>query len=111
MQDAEKPRRSRSEALAEIADRERRAHATADAQMACAPVNPPLSALVAQMEANEEAEYRARESAETLAETKESAQIVLTEIEISIETPILRERELRRTFSGNERVHAATAAD
>lgn len=111
MQDAEKPRRPKSEELAEIADREGRAHAAADAQLGCAPAHPPLSALVAQREADEEAEYCARESAETPEEAEESARILMTEIEISIEAPPLRERELRWTFSGKKRVHAAAAAD
>lgn len=110
MHDAEKLRRPRSEELAEIADSEACKQANADAQLAYPSSNPPLSTLVGQMEGDEDAAYRAREEAETLEEAEESARIRMTEIEIAIEGPFLRERELRRTFSRSKRIHAAAAA-
>lgn len=109
MHDDEKPRRSQSEELAEIADVETRTHADADARLASAPGNSSLSMIVAQMEADEEAAHRARERAETAEEVEESARIRMSEVEIAIEAPFLRERELRRTFSQPKRAHAASA--
>jgi hypothetical protein len=107
--DNEKPRRSQSEDLAEIADVEARTHADADARLASAPVNSSLNMIVAQMEADEEAAHRARERAQTAEEVEESARIRMSEVEIAIEVPFLRDRELRRTFSQSKRAHAAAA--
>jgi hypothetical protein len=111
MQDADKPRRSSSEESAEILELEVRKHTDADARLGYPFANPPLSALVGQMEDAEEAACCAREEAETPEEAEESARIRMTEIQIEIEAPVLRERELRRTFARDKRVHAAAAAD
>lgn len=108
MLDSLKPRRPSSEAWAEIIDFEARKHAEADAMLS--PTSS-LSGLVAEMEEREEAEYRARERAETAQEEEESRRLLETEAEIEAEIPVLHAREMRRTFSRPARAYAAIASD
>lgn len=108
MVDSEKPRRPSAEAWAEIADLEAQKHADADAIWSR---TQSLSGLVAEMEEREEADYRARERAETAQEKEESRRLLEVEAEIEAEIPVLHARELRRTFSLPARAYAATASD
>jgi hypothetical protein len=109
--DDDKPRRSRDDELAELADSEARKHAVADARLAWVPLAPSLAEIVANTEADDEAAYQARERAETSLEREESARILAIEAKIEAERPILRARELRRTFARLKPTYAAAAAD
>ena len=111
MLDDDKPRRSRDDEQAEIAERESRKHAVADARLGWVPPATSLAEIVASMEADEEAAYQARERAETSLEREESARILATEAQIEAERPILRARELHRTFSRPKPTYAAAATD
>lgn len=95
MEDALKPRRSRAEEKAEIADY--------FARVRYERRPPSLYELVRQREEDEEAALQRREQAETGWERAESERIERVEAEIEAERPCLRQRELRRTFSRPKR--------
>lgn len=74
-------------------------------------MNPELSLgkIVAEMEADDEAAFQARERAETPEEREESARIRMVEASTASETPALRARELQKTFSQSVPAYAAAA--
>ena len=102
MTDEERPRRPKSDELEEIAAFEAKINDLDQRRWPPIPpaVNPtlPLSEVVARMEADEEAAFQARERAETPSEQEESHRILMIEAEIEDEIPLLRRRELQRTF-------------
>jgi hypothetical protein len=108
VQHAEKPRRSRAEELAEIDRYIAGAVRAEEERWRPIPpaVNPSLALneIVDQLEADEEAAFLARERTETPEEREEAARLLAIEAEIAAEVPLLRERELRKTFSRPPRV-------
>lgn len=110
MLDDDKPRRSSAECWAEITGLEESRHAAADAALLRPSAKPSLGELVAQMKAADEAALLARERAETASEVAESERICRVEAEIEAEIPLLRAREMRRTFFRSGATQAATTS-